>query len=547
MKKNDKIKLKIEDVTKEGHGIGRHDGMAIFIPGAATGDELEVLVLKVLKNYAFGKILNIITPSTDRVTPDCEVFSQCGGCAFRHINYEAELRIKTKFVIDAIERIGKINTQINPIIGADEIDFYRNKAQYPVGKNAETGFYALHSHRIIDCIDCRLSPPEFEKILQIFKKFIQQTNLTSHEKYGLLRHIYIRKAMNTGEIMVCPVINGQKLPRADMLINMLSVIPSIKSIMLNINTKDTNVILGEKFIHLQGEPHITDILCGIKFRLSPKSFYQVNTAMTEVLYNLVKTHCECDKNMTIVDLYCGTGTIGLTLAKDVKQLIGVEIVKEAIKDAEHNKKINNINNTRFINADAAEAAKQLETEGIKPDIIIIDPPRKGCDDNLIEPITKMNPKKIIYISCNPATLARDLSRFEALSYKTTEITPIDLFPRTAHVETVVLLSHKKPDSYININIEFGKGEGKIPLEGIAQRIEDKKPKKRITYKMIKEYILEKHGFKVHTANIAEVKRSLGLPMYEAPNKVDELKNPYVPATPIKVEAIKDALKHFEII
>ena len=347
--------------------------------------------------------------------------------------------------------------------------------------------------------------------------------------------------------MVCAVINGEDLPHKNELIEKLTEIPSVKSIVLNINRDRTNVILGKECVTVWGNDCIYDVLCGVKVRLSPLSFYQVNHDMAQQLYEKAAEYACLSGKETVLDMYCGTGTIGLSMAKKAKRIIGAEIVPEAVLDAKRNALENGIENAEFMCADAGEAAQELSSRGIKPDVVLLDPPRKGCSEMLLAEIVKMSPERIVYVSCDPSTLARDCSRLKDLGYETKRLAAADLFPRTVHVETVVLLSHKKPDGHINVKVEFGEGEGKVPLDNIAKRAEEYKPKERVTYKMIKEYIEAKYGFKVHTAYIAEVKRDLGLPMYDAPNAVEELKQPRKHPTVEKVEAIKDALKHFEVI
>ena len=323
--------------------------------------------------------------------------------------------------------------------------------------------------------------------------------------------------------------------------------PSLTGILLNHNQRGDNVILGDKTDVLWGEPMLEDRLCGHSFLLSPEAFYQVNHAQAERLYMCALEFAELTGEETVVDLYCGAGTITLALAEKAKQVIGVEIVPEAVENATLNAARNGMDNVEFLCADAGQAARQLAQRGVAPDVLVVDPPRKGLDETARDAILKMLPPRIVYVSCDPATLARDVAELCGAGYVLERAQAFDLFPRTNHVETVVLLSHKKPDGHINVKVEFGEGEGKVPLDNIAKRAEEYKPKERVTYKMIKEYIEAKYGFKVHTAYIAEVKRDLGLPMYDAPNAVEELKQPRKHPTPEKVEAIKDALKHFEVI
>ena len=372
LKKNDIIELNITSATAEGSGVGKTDeGIAVFVPLSAVGDFLRVKILKVKKTYAFGKIEEIITPSKDRTEPDCECLSKCGGCVWRHIKYSAECDIKSQKVADAVTRIGGINTDIKPIIACDQTERYRNKAQFPVGRDKDgnllIGFYAFHSHRIVNCSDCSLQPKIFSEVIEVTREFIELTNA-----YG----------------------NG----------------------------------------------YIAGVLCGLKFKISPFSFWQVNRSQAERLYGKAREYANLSGNEVLLDLYCGTGTIGLTMAKDCKKLIGVEIIDDAVKDARENAVNNGITNAEFICSDAANAAKELEQNGLKPDVIIVDPPRKGCGEELVNTIAEMKPDRVVYVSCDPATLARDLKYFDALGYKTVEVTPVDMFPKTAHVESVALLT-----------------------------------------------------------------------------------------------------------
>lgn len=450
LKKNDIINLKITSATAEGSGVGKtEDGIAVFVPLSAIGDELEVRILKVKKTYAFGKIESIITPSLFRIEPDCPYFSKCGGCVWRHISYDEECNIKQQKVIDAVERIGGINTEFKPIITCENTLRYRNKAQFPIGKdkdgNTLMGFYAFHSHRIIDCNDCVLQPEIFTKVMDITRRFIAKTNADIYDEAtgkGRLRHLYIRVGEVTKELMVCYVVNGNGLKQEDVLVKMLrEELPTLKTVIVNSNREKTNVILGNKNRTVYGNGYITDELCGLKFKISPFSFWQVNRRQAEKLYSKAKEYANLKFDEVLLDLYCGTGTIGLTMAENCKTLVGVEIVEDAIKDAEENAKLNNINNARFICSDAPKAAEKLKDEGLKPDVIILDPPRKGCGEELVNTISEMAPKRIVYVSCDPATLARDLKYFADKNYVTKEVTPCDMFSRTAHVESVCLIEN----------------------------------------------------------------------------------------------------------
>lgn len=444
MKKNDIITLDIVDISSEGSGIGKYDGMAIFVPLTAVDDHIRARILKVKKNYAFAKAEEIISPSEHRKNVDCGVFARCGGCVFRHIIYESEAALKQNRVMQTMQRIGKVALNSQPIIFAASPDRYRNKALYPVAEGGELGFYSHHSHRAIPCGDCLLHPQVFYTAGKIFTEFVKKYNISVYNEKthsGLLRHFYMRYGKQTGEIMVGIVINGNDLPhKIELVENLKSALgENLKSVILNTNTKKTNVVLGDKNICVYGREYIYDVLCGVKVRISPHSFYQVNHDMAEKLYQKVAEYAEPqDKN--ILDLYCGAGTIGLSMAQEAKSIIGVEIVEAAVKDAETNARENGVENARFICGDAARAAEQLKQENISADVVILDPPRKGCEEALLHTVTKdFAPERIVYVSCDVATLARDTAILENMGYKLQEYTPVDLFPRTAHCETVALL------------------------------------------------------------------------------------------------------------
>ncbi len=446
MKKNDIVKIEISGVSHEGVGIGKLDGMAVFVRGAAIGDVVEAIIIKMAKNYAVGKLSRVISASKDRIENDCPAFPRCGGCVYRHISYSSEAALKRQRVADCLKRIGGIDfcpdeTQCGQDWG------YRNKAQYPVGGNASqllVGFYANHSHRIISCTDCKLQPPVFEKVVNCVSEFLCEHSITPYDEKsgkGLVRHIYIRQGAVTKEMMVCLVINGKHLPHCDELVKALQVIvgDELKTVVLNINTADTNVVMSTNCKPLYGDGCITDLLCGIKVRLNALSFYQVNHTMAERLY--AKAAEFAGEGGTLIDLYCGAGTIGLSMANRFDRVVGVEVIPEAVEDAKFNAAENGIENAQFICGDAYEAAKQLHDEDIKPDVVIVDPPRKGLEEGLPRHIAEnMAPKRVVYVSCDPATMARDLKAFEECGYKLTKAVPFDLFPRTAHIETVALLN-----------------------------------------------------------------------------------------------------------
>ena len=577
--KNDCVELTIEDIGVSGEGIGKVDGYTLFVKDTVIGDVVRVKIMKAKKNYGYARLMDIIKPSKDRVEPACPIARQCGGCQIQAMNYNAQLKYKQKLVKDNLLRISGLTEGVDyemcEILGMDTPFRYRNKAQYPVGEdkdgNIVMGFYAGHTHSIIACPDddCMLGHSDNAFILNTVKEWMKEYRVRAYNENihkGTVRHVLIRTGYHTDEVMVCLVI--KKMLRKEAADGLVKAIQKLKinvaSLVVNINKEDTNVILGKECITLYGRPYIEDYIGDIKFQISPLSFYQVNPKQTEVLYNKALEFAGLKGNESVWDMYCGIGTISLFLAKKAGKVYGVEIVPQAIEDAKNNAKINNIDNAEFFVGKAEEVVpafykKQTgvqsdndstdskEYDMTRPDVVVVDPPRKGCDKKLLDTIVSMTPDRIVYVSCDSATLARDLKLLVEYGYKVEKVQPVDQFGNTVHVETVVLLSHKKPDGHINVKVEFGEGEGKVPLDNIAQRAESYKPKERVTYKMIKEYIEAKYGFKVHTAYIAEVKRDLGLPMYDAPNAVEELKQPRKHPTAEKVEAIKDALKHFEVI
>ena len=568
MQKNDLVTVAIEDIGVGGEGIGKVDGYTLFIKDAIIGDVVEAKIVKAKKNYGYARLMNIVTPSENRVEkPACPMARRCGGCQIQEMKYGAQLAFKEGKVRGNLERIGEVPAELldkvmQPIVGMEEPFHYRNKAQFPIGTDKEghiiTGFYAGRTHSIIPNTDCALGVAVNQKILEIILHFMENNHISAYdeEKHkGLVRHVLIRYGFKTDEIMVCLVMNGEKLPHAEKLVDKLCKIPGMTSITISVNKSKTNVIMGNEIKLLWGQTYITDYIGNVKYQISPLSFYQVNPVQTEKLYGLALDYADLNGNETVWDLYCGIGTISLFLAQKAKQVYGVEIVPQAIDDARNNAKINDITNAEFYVGKAEEVLPEYyreyqESHGgetAHADVIVVDPPRKGCEESLLQTIVDMQPEKVVYVSCDSATLARDVKFLRESGYELKKITPVDQFPNTVHVETVVLLSHKKPDGHINVKVEFGEGEGKVPLDNIAKRAESYKPKERATYKMIKEYIEAKYGFKVHTAYIAEVKRDLGLPMYDAPNAVEELKQPRKHPTAEKVEAIKDALKHFEVI
>ncbi len=551
--KNQVYEAEITDYTTEGQGIAHIEGCAVFIPNAIAGEKVLVRIEKARKTWAAGKITQILEKSPHRVNRECPVAKKCGGCDFWHMDYEEECRLKAQRVKDCLNRIGGESIDEMPILAAPTCLGYRNKAQYPVASEkgrAYAGFFQAGTHQVVENDRCRILPEETDRVKDIVMSYVNKYQVPVYDELtgrGLLRHIYVRRGAVSGQILVCLVVNGDGLPKISTLIDSLKAVPGFATLVLSVNTKKGNAVLGDKFLTLYGPGYIEDTLCGLSFRLSPRSFYQVNHHQAQRLYESAISLAEIGKEDLVLDLYCGVGTITLAMATAAGKVLGVEVIPQAVEDAKDNAARNHIENAEFFCADAGTAALKLEAEGIHPDIITVDPPRKGLSLDAIEAIAKMSPKRLVYISCDPATLARDVALLKERGFEVKKALCADLFPRCSHVETVVLLSHKKADSYIHIDVEFGEGEGKIPVDSIAKRAEAYKPKEKVTYKMIKEYIEAKYGFKVHTAYIAEVKRNLGLPMYDAPNAVEELKQPRKHPTPEKVEAIKDALRYFAVI
>ena len=543
IRKNDIFEADITAMTAEGSGICRIEGMAVFVPGTAVGDRCAVRIVKVLRKYAFGRLEKLLAPSPDRIAPDCPVAAQCGGCVYRHIRYEAELRIKTQRVRDALERIGGLQDfQMEPILAAPDRCRYRNKCQLPIGLSKDgalqLGFYAVNSHRIVNTESCLLQPEAFDRAAAAFRRWYAVSGESVYDEAshsGVLRHLYMRRGEMSGEMMVCVVANGAALHEEALLVEMLrEAVPEITGVLLNINREKTNVVLGKTCRTLWGKDTITDTLCGLAFEIAPHAFYQVNRTQAERLYGKAAEYAGLTGAETLLDLYCGTGTIGLSMAKNAKKLIGAEIVPAAVENARRNAERNAIQNAEFLCADAAEAARILFERGEKPDVIVINPPRKGCDSALIATIAAMRPKRVVYVSCDPATLARDLKLFGESGYKTETVTPADMFPGTAHVETVVLLSKLNTKQHVEVELNLDE----LDLTAAESKA---------TYDEIKAYVLEKHGLKVSSLYISQVKRKCGLDVGQNYNlsKKENAKVPQCP--PEKEAAIMEALKHFQMI
>lgn len=449
--KNQIIELNITSLTTDGDGVGRAGEMVFFVPNTAVGDTIRAKVLKVKKNVGFARVEEIITPSPDRIETDCPVSFSCGGCVYRHISYEAECRAKRQKVIDAVTRIGKLDAQlVRNIIPSKNIDGYRNKAMIPVGLNRDgevvMGYYARHSHHIMHCLRCQLSPPIFNDIIEDVYAFLchRPALVYSPQNRRGIRHIYLRYAETTGDVMFCVVAGSRHFDDdASLFYSITEKYKQIKSIILNVNAEDTNVILGKRSYTVHGDGFITDTLCGLRFEIAPEAFYQINRTQAESLYAKAKEYARLSGKETLIDLYCGAGTIGLSMADQCKELIGVEIIPEAIENAKRNASQNGVINARFICGDASQAAEELRKKGIRPDVVVVDPPRKGLTPELIDTIVRMSPDRVVYVSCDPATMARDLQLFTEQEYSIKEITPVDMFPRTSHCESVCLMSREK--------------------------------------------------------------------------------------------------------
>ena len=456
LQKNQILTLRIERLSSDGSGVAHSaDGEAVFVPGTAPGDEARVRIVKDCGRYAFGILDELLTPSPDRIPVDCPVAGPCGGCCLRHLDYAAELRAKQESVLDAFRRIGGLEVPVLDILPSPEVDRYRNKVQFPVGvdKNGVPciGFYAGRTHRIVPCPDCKLQPSVLNEIGNALCAFFAQQGIRPYDEQsgkGLVRHIFLRRGAHSGQIMVCLVCTRAKLPHAEQLCTALrGQFPAISTILLNVNAKNTNVILGSENHILYGPGYIEDTLCGVPVRLGPLSFYQVNTLAAERLYGVAAQYAQLTPDDALLDLYCGMGTIGLSMAEQCRELIGVEIVPEAIESAKANAARMGeavAAKSRFFCADAGQAATQLAAEGLHPDIVMLDPPRKGCDEATLSAVVRMAPRRVVYVSCNPATAARDAAWLEQNGYHAEKVQPVDLFPRTKHVEACVCYTRVDP-------------------------------------------------------------------------------------------------------
>ena len=542
-RKNDLVTLEIEDCGIDGEGIGKADGFTVFVKDAVIGDTVTAKIIKAKKNYGYGRLMEVLKPSPYRVEPKCEFARQCGGCQLQALSYDQQLVFKTNKVKGHLERIGGFtDIPMEPIIGMDELFHYRNKAQFPVGRNKEgkivTGFYAGRTHNIIENRDCALGVAENKEVLDRVIAHMEKYGIEPYNEAtgkGLVRHVLIRYGYFTKEVMVCLILNGNKIPKEEQFVKSLCEIPGMTSITINVNKKHSNVILGEEIRLLWGQEYITDRIGDISYQISPLSFYQVNPMQTQKLYAKALEYADLHGQETVWDLYCGIGTISLFLAQKAKFVRGVEIVPAAIENAKENAKLNGLENTEFFVGKAEEVLpREYKKNGVYADVIVVDPPRKGCDETLLETMVEMNPERIVYVSCDSATLARDLKYLCERGYELRKVCPVDQFGMTVHVETVVLLSQQKPDDTIEIDLDLDE------LDATSAEL-------KATYQEIKDYVLKEFGLKVSSLYISQVKRKCGIEVGENYNlpKSENARAPQCPKE--KEDAIKAALKYYAMI
>ena len=546
LQKNQLLTLRIERLSNDGSGVAHSsEGEAVFVPGTAPGDEAQVRIVKDYGRYAFGILDKLLTPSPDRIPVDCAVAGPCGGCSLRHLDYAAELRAKQESVADAFRRIGGLNVPVLDALPSPEVDRYRNKVQFPVGRDKDgapcIGFYAGRTHRIVPCPDCKLQPGVLNDIGNTLCAFFAAHGIQPYDEErgkGLVRHIFLRRGAHSGQIMVCLVCTRPKLPHSDELVALLrEKFRDIATILINVNAKKTNVILGEESVTLYGPGCIEDTLCGVPVRLGPLSFYQVNTLAAERLYGVAAEYAQLEPDDVLLDLYCGMGTIGLSMAGHCRELIGVEIIPEAIDSAKANAARMGdavAAKSRFFCADAGEAAARLAAEGLRPDVIMLDPPRKGCDETTLSAVAQMSPRRVVYVSCNPSTAARDAAWLGQHGYRAEKVQPVDLFPRTKHVEAVLLLTKLNVERHIEVDVSMDE------LDVTATE-------SKATYNEIRDYVWEHHQLKISNLYIAQVKQKYGIIERENYHKAknENAKQPQCPKE--KADAIVEALKHFQMI
>ena len=537
--KNEIYETATEDYTSEGQGVCRVEGCAVFVPNAIVGERYKVRIEKVGKTWAAGKIAEVLEKSPHRVNRECPVAKLCGGCDFWHMDYEEESRLKAERVRNNLNRMGGESLEEVPILSAPTCYGYRNKAQYPVAAKkgkAYAGFFRAGTHDVVENRRCLILPEETDAVKDAVMDYVNQFRVSVYDEVahkGLLRHIYVRRGVVSGQVLVCLVCNGDRLPRVPELLKRLEKIPGFTTLVLAVNTKKGNAVLGDAFITLHGPGYIEDTLCGLTFRLSPRSFYQVNHHQAQRLYEAAISQAEITRDDLVLDLYCGVGTITLAMASAAGKVIGVEVVEQAVEDAWDNARRNGIENAEFFCGDAGQAALALEKQGIIPDVVVVDPPRKGLNADTIEALHRMQPRRIVYVSCDPATLARDVALLKERGYTLKNAMAADLFPRCAHVESVVTLS-KLADTHIDIEID------PLELEEVVDRVHP-------TYPEIKEYVLEHYGFKVSSLYIAQVKQKCGLDMRDNYNHAKPGGRPQPQVSPEKEAAIRDALRYYGVI
>ena len=537
LEKNRIYRAHIDGYSSEGLGIARIDGQVVFVHGAVRGETCDVLVMKVLKNAAFGKIAALAEPSPARRQPDCPYYGRCGGCDFRHMSYEEELWAKRARVQDALTRIGGAEVTVEEILGAEQPLHYRNKSIYPISPAGEVGFYRARSHQVVHVEHCLIQKPEADALAHAVRDYIARFQVEPYNEAtgrGLLRHLYVRTSCR-GESLACLLVNGQRLPHEEELVAMLrAAAPKTCGVVLGENTRRGNAILGDRYRTLWGRDYLTDTLCGLELRLSVPSFYQVNHDQAQRLYEKALEYAGLTGRELAVDLYCGAGTITQVLARRARHVIGGEIVPEAIRDAEDSARRNGVENVEFLCGDASRLAAELRQRGLRPDVICVDPPRKGLAPDVVETAASMTPGRIVYVSCDPATLARDVARFAPLGYCPVRACAVDLFPGTAHIETVCLLSKLQSKEHIEIEVKMDE------LDLTAAE-------KKATYEEIREYVFEHTGLKVSHLYIAQVKQKCGIIERENYNKPksDDARQPQCP--PEKEKAITEALRHFGMI
>ena len=537
LEKNRIYRAHIDGYSSEGLGIARIDGQVVFVHGAVRGEICDVLVMKVLKNAAFGKIAALVELSPARRVPDCPYYGRCGGCDFRHMSYDEELWAKRTRVQDALTRIGGAEVTVEEILGAEQPLHYRNKSIYPISPAGEVGFYRARSHQVVHVEHCLIQKPEADALAQAVRDYIARFQVEPYNEAtgrGLLRHLYVRTSCR-GESLACLLVNGSRLPHEQELVDMLrAAAPGVCGVVLGENTRRGNAILGDRYRTLWGRDYLTDTLCGLELRLSVPSFYQVNHDQAQRLYEKALEYAGLTGRELAVDLYCGAGTITQVLARRARHVIGGEIVPEAIRDAEDSARRNGVENVEFLCGDASRLAAELRQRGLRPDVICVDPPRKGLAPDVVEAAASMRPGRIVYVSCDPATLARDVARFAPLGYCPVRACAVDLFPGTAHVETVCLLSKLQSKEHIEIEVKM-------------DELDLTSAESKATYEEIKAYVLEHTGLKVSYLYIAQVKQKYGIIERENYNKpkFENTKQPQCP--PEKEKAITEALRHFGMI